>query len=328
MNMLIGALIVCSFSLVPAFKAEAELDPDLSRVSYVFSDLKLVIPPVPRIQIDHASRIKTALSLSMISTAEAAVPPDQADIRAFEKICNAISNAARIDDLKPFLVDKNIEFLKARVKAGVSGHVVLAMLQVTRPRNIRIIDSRVEDGRGEFAVSGYSTLGLMQGKIHMVKADGAWKIEDETWFASERPGRSDNLIVAVYKSLSDPYQYMGHPRKGFVSGVSSEDAIREKPFQLTRISNHRRKQAIMFVFFMDKAKGEHGQPVVGREDRHSRMHVLGPKKVFPRPEVIDDKYPLDISVARYDEGYAPEELNLVVPNGKPREVAVSWLWSF
>ncbi len=351
MNMLIGVLIICLFPFHSTCKADltplsvvinphshtgifndpnpqTTIGRDLANISYGFVSVKLYSGPVPDVKIERLSRENPDISLSVVNTAEAAVVPDPSDIRGFERLCNAVSDAARLDDLKPFIVDKNIELLKAKVKAGVSEHVVLAMFQVMRPQKIHIIDSRVEAGWAEFSVTGDSTLGRMQGKVHMLKAEGTWKIDEEAWYASKHPDRRDNLMVSVFNGLSDPQQYIYPDRKGGLSVISSGDAVKKRVLQLTKISNHRRRQAFMFVFFMDKAKADTARAAVTQDDRRGRMHVLGPKRVFPQQHVIEDQYPVDISVARYDDGYAPEELNLVVPNGKPREVAVSWLWSF
>ena len=109
----------------------------------------------------------------------------------------------------------------------------------------------------------------------------------------------------------------------FLSVVSPEYKINRNFLSLTKVSVNRRKQSFMFVFFMNKDKVNSN-----KDTSHTRMHVLGPKRIMPEQRVIDDQYPVDVSVAKYDDGYASREWNLVLPNKKPREVTVSLMWSF
>ena len=319
--MLVGALIFCLFLSCSTCKADAV-------ISYEFAQIKFLTSPLPEVKIDRSSDVKTGIPLSIISTAEAAVVPDEAKIRDFEKICNAISDAGRLDDLKAVLSDKNFELLKARVKDGVSSYVVLAMLQAMHPKKIRIMDSRIEEGWAEFAVSGQSPWGTIQGLIHMVKVEGAWKIETESWQTSQDPDHRDRLVVRDFKSLSDPSQYLYSGPGGLFSGASVDRIIQQGPLQLNKVANNRRKRAFMFVFLMDKAKVDPGKLTVVKEDPRGRMHVLGPKRMFPEQTVIENEYPIDVSGAKYADGYAPEMWNLALPSGKPREITVSWMWSF
>jgi hypothetical protein len=320
MKTLIGVLIFCFFLPLSTCKADAE-------ISYGFAHVKFFTTPLPEVKIDHSSDVKAAISLSIISTAEAAVIPDEFKVKDFEKIYNTISDAGQLDDLKPVLSDKNFELLKAKVKDGVSPYVVLAMLQAAHPQKIRIIDSRIEEGRAEFAVVGQSVWGPVQGKIQMIKVDGAWKIENESWQSGKYAEHRNALIFKDLKSLSDVNQYIYPDPVSVASSVSSDYFMQKNPLQLSKVSNNRRKRALMFVFFMDKAQVDPDRAAV-KDDLRGRVHVLGPKRIFPEQQVIEDKYPLDISGAKYTDGYAAQEWNFVIPSGKPREIAVSWLWSF
>jgi len=303
-------------------------DPGFVEISYGFAHVRFLNGPVQAFKIDHSSEVKAGVPLSLISTAEAAVVPDVFKVEDFEKICNAIPDAGRLDDLKPVLLDKNFELLKAKASDGVSQHVVLAMLQATHPRKIRITDSRIEEQRAEFAVVGQSAWGPVEGLMHMVKVEGIWKIEDESWQVGRSYDQGNRGIVTGFKSLSDADQYL-HPGPGeIIPGISSNYLVRQGTLQLNKVANNRRKRAFMFVFLMDKAKVDPDRLAVVKEKPRARVHVLGSKKIFPEQGITENEYPIDISVGKYGDGYAPQEWNLSLPSGKPREVAVSWLWSF
>jgi len=229
----------------------------------------------------------------------------------------------------PFcVVSKPHRFTGIFLDQGFQTNASLDILQAALPQKIRAIDPRIRERPSEFSVTGYSAFGIMRPVIRMVEEEGACEADEEAGVSRKCFERRHKLMAMLFHPVSDPQQYIYPDRKGFLPGISSGEVTLKKALQLTRTSSHRNKRALMFVFFMDKAKADPGQTAFARADRHRRMHILGPKRVFTRPEVIDDIYPLDISVARYDEGYAPQELNLVVPSGRPREVRVSWLWSF
>jgi hypothetical protein len=196
------------------------------------------------------------------------------------------------------------------------------------PKKIRITDSRIEEERAEFAVAGRSAWGPVQGLMHMVKVEGIWKIEDESWQAGKPSDQGNRGIVTGFKSLSDADQYL-HPGPGeIIPGISSNYLLRQGTLQLNKVANNRRKRAFMFVFLMDKAKVDPNKLVVAKDPARLRMHVIGSKKIFPEQQATENEYPVDISVGKYNDGYAPQTWNCVLPSGKPREVAVSWLWSF
>ncbi len=118
---------------------------------------------------------------------------------------------------------------------------------------------------------------------------------------------------------------------GFLSEVSPEYTIDSGFLYLTKVPYNRSKRSIMFVMLMNGDK--HGlQQTKDLDSLHSgpRVHVLWPgsKKIKLQQKLIKDEYPLDISVANYEDGYAAGEWNMVLPYKKPREVKVSLLWVF
>ena len=112
---------------------------------------------------------------------------------------------------------------------------------------------------------------------------------------------------------------------GFLSAVSPEYTINMNFLLLTKVSYTRDKEAFMFVFLMNK---DQFKAPVSRDNLRTRIHILGHKGIFPKQRLIENEYPVDVSIAKYDDGYAPEEWNLILPSKKPREVKVALLWSF
>lgn len=116
--------------------------------------------------------------------------------------------------------------------------------------------------------------------------------------------------------------------KDLIDDVSPEYVVDRNFLGLSKVPQDRRKRAIMFVFLMNKHKVDPEKPVVLRDNTRTRLHIMGSKKIVNEQKIVDDEYPIDISIAKHDDGYASEEWNLVLPKGKPREVMVSLLWSF
>lgn len=122
------------------------------------------------------------------------------------------------------------------------------------------------------------------------------------------------------------YSYTRSP--DFLSDVSPDYKIKRNPLALTKVTANKHRRAFMFVFLMNKdSNKEQYRQTAGYS--HRQMHVLwtGSKKIV-QPAAIENEYPVDFSIANYDEGFASREWNLVLPNKKPREVTVSFMWSF
>jgi hypothetical protein len=146
--------------------------------------------------------------------------------------------------------------------------------------------------------------------------------------------KNDPVFHELY--LKDKYEHLRS--SGLLSQESPDYKINKNFLSLTKVNAGRRKEALMFVFLMDKVKNE-DQDAQNEEPKKSifkklnprnHMHVMwtGPKRMMKEQQFIENQYPIDFSVARYDEGYSNEELNVVLPSRKPREIAVSLLWSF
>jgi hypothetical protein len=118
--------------------------------------------------------------------------------------------------------------------------------------------------------------------------------------------------------------------EAFLSTVSPMHTNR-KLLGLSKVPFDREKKELSFVFFMNRDKVDSRRSkVLDQDEQRPRMHVLWPgsKQMDMDQNLIKDKYPVDVSIANYEDGYAPGELNVVLPSKKFREVKVSWAWSF
>ena len=137
---------------------------------------------------------------------------------------------------------------------------------------------------------------------------------------------------AVTQALYAPsiYNYSSKPPSAdLLSTVSPDYKVNKNFLALKRVSYTKHRETFTFVFFMntDKIQPKNVSTAV---PQRSRMHLLwtGPNKMMPKQKVFDDQYPVDVSIANDDDGYAEGEWNLVLPNKKPHEVIISLLWAF
>ncbi len=112
----------------------------------------------------------------------------------------------------------------------------------------------------------------------------------------------------------------------FLSQVSPEYKVKRNFLSLTKISTDKHRRAFVFVFLMNNKETARNN----KDKERTRMHVMwtGSKKVMKEQKIIKNEYPIDFSIANYEDGYAPGEWNFILPNKKPREVRVSLMWAF
>jgi hypothetical protein len=117
--------------------------------------------------------------------------------------------------------------------------------------------------------------------------------------------------------------------KDFLSYSSLNESKAKKKVALVKVNNTRKKQAFMFVFLMNKPTTE-VEPAPKTKAARKNMHIMwsGSKKIVPEQKNIENKYPVDVSIDNYSDGFAPGQWNLALPNKKPREISVSFLWAF
>jgi len=115
----------------------------------------------------------------------------------------------------------------------------------------------------------------------------------------------------------------------FLAYSSFNEKKAVKKIALVKVNNTRQKQAFMFVFLMNKPSQEVA-PVQKVSAQRKHMHIMwtGSKRLMPEQKNIENKYPVDISIDNYSDGFMPGEWNLALPDKKPKEVSVSFLWAF
>jgi hypothetical protein len=244
-----------------------------------------------------------------------------------EKLLEAVNDATALHQLQPVLSAHNYHLLKAKEKEGVSQYTILANIQSMRPQNIRVLDSKIEEGRATAAVTGTSQFGPMPGLIHLVKDDGIWKIESEEWQAVNKPAP---IYSMVSSRLTSEWR-----RPGLISQLSPDCDAKHNILGLRKVPFNKDKKAIMFVFFMDKKNDLRKAKVLPGEnvarDERGYMHIMwtGSKKIVREQAFIQDGYyPADVSIGHFDDGFEPGEWNMVLPRNKPRAIKLAWLWSF
>jgi hypothetical protein len=145
------------------------------------------------------------------------------------------------------------------------------------------------------------------------------RLSNADWNAMEKESMALNDVTATSKRAPSKYA-------GFLSEVSYQDYEFKKKLTLTKIKSDRRKKSIVFVFLMNKDKKDSKQKP---DHEKKRLHILWPsKRMLLEQKIVEDQYPVDVSIANYTDGYSPGEWNLVLPSKKPREVIVSLMWTF
>jgi hypothetical protein len=304
--------------------------PDPVEIPYVFTKLiKLILKsgPIREYTIDHSTKPVQKEGFSFISIAEAADSVLTVDY--LEQLLNAVNKATALHELQPVLSAPNFQLLKTKEKEGISQYTILATIQSMRPQNIRVLDSKIEEGRATAVVTGRSQFGPMPGVIHLVKDDGLWKIEREEWQAAQSQ-------LSVHNFLSPRAFREDTKRAGLIAQVSPDVQVNRNMLSLTKVPFNKDKRAIMFVFLMNKSKSDlrkakilPGENVA--QDKRGYMHIMwtGSKKIVRDQSLFQDGYyPADVSLAHYDDGFAAGEWNMVLPRKRPREVKMALLWSF
>ena len=108
---------------------------------------------------------------------------------------------------------------------------------------------------------------------------------------------------------------------------------------MTKVPYNKSRRAFNFVFLLNKEniKPDRSHDIYDGRDAaslksgkgHTHMHVMwtGSKKLMP-DQKVEQQYPIDFSLANYDDGYSARQWNLILPSKKPREVVVSFLLNF
>jgi hypothetical protein len=291
-------------------------------IPYVFSKLTLTKGPLKAVKIDHPPKVARETPFSLVATAEATGSMLTHDY--LEKLCNSVNEATRLNELGTVLSQHNFQTLKEKEKQGISQYTILAAIQSLRPQDIRVLDSDVEENHATVAVRGWSQHGPTQGIIHLVKEDEFWKIESEEW-------QADTTHMPIYSFLAPDHSAMPDDLISQITPGCERDG---NFLGLQHIPFRRENKAIAFVFLMNKPKADlkakvlPGEEYVPEKER-GRMHIMwtGSKKYPKDQQIVDGRF-MDVSVARYNEGFAPGEWNLILPRKKPKEIDFTMLWAF
>lgn len=116
--------------------------------------------------------------------------------------------------------------------------------------------------------------------------------------------------------------------QNFLNYAGQNEPVAYKKIALVKVNNTRKKQAFMFIFFMNKPKPEAEQQKINPARKYMHIMWTGTKKLMPAQKNYENKYPIDVSIDNYSDGFVPGRWNLALPDKKPREVSVSFLWAF
>lgn len=303
---------------------------------YGLSYLKFDAGTMKKLRIDHQSETASAQPFLTIKTAEAAQGQEDFTIKGFEAMCNSINEKTRLKDLQSVLSREYYQILLNKVKAGMSQYVVLAMLQVMRPSDIYILDFHVQSGKALLSVKGQSDFGPMQGMVRLVKEDGLWKIAQENWYAAQND--FPRTFGTSLSRFAQADQYLVPNLGGVIDEISPESRINMNYLALSKVPYHQSHRAFTFVFLMKKEKSEAShqndiyqmsKTAYDKANPPTHMHVVwtGTRKLL-KEQKVEQQYPINFSIANYDDGYSSGQWNLILPQKKPREVVVSLLWNF
>lgn len=292
---------------------------DTSEIRYGFSSLVFTSGPVQEVKIVRQTSPEETNVFSLVKTAEAVGMPTGLTPQYFETIGNSVNRVSQLGDLRSVLSQNNFQALEDKVKSGASQYAVLTMVQTMRPYDIRVMDFDIRKNEATLAVKGQSHLGPMRGLIHLVKQGDLWKIDKENWYAGGRDVQ--DYLGAFLNPLPAKNKYNDAESTGLMSQISPDYKTNRNFLSLTKVPYHKSRRAFTFVFLLNKEN---------RNKSHTHMHVLwtGSKKILREQKVVDNQYPIDFSIANFDEGYSARQWNLILPNKKPREVVVSVLWNF
>lgn len=284
------------------------------------------------VKIDHRLPPNVDNSLSFVQVAQAAEMDDLTP-EGFENLWGSIQGARQLKDLKNSLAPGYFQKLQAQVESGVSQYVVLANMQILRPQKIHIRDFNIENSRAEFLVSGHSLFGPVQGLVQLVKIEGDWKIDQESWYAG---GKDDKRPIGVALKPLEELKYYGDVPSGLFAEVSPDYEVPRNFLSLAKVPYSKDKEAVSFVFLMNEDTMAQEEQVHSEEggtlknSHRQSMHVVWTwtKRFMVEQKRIANQYPVDVSIANDEDGYAPRQWNLVLPEKKPREAVISLLWAF
>ncbi len=303
-------------------------------VQFGFSKLHYYDKAVKEVKLTAQAKKSSGIPLFAVKEAQADLIPINLATNSFFRIYNTIQQASGLTDIRPVITDNIFNGLQNKITSGVSQYTVLKMVQEFRPEKVKIIDSRVEGKLAEFAVTGQSPFGPVQGLVNLVQSENEWKLDNEEWFSGDKtPTKADAVTMALGQPSSDPN--VNASTNLFLDSFP-QYKFNRNILALRHAHTDIRKRSFMFIFFMDRPDSQQKKFYTGdlttenQDQQRPRMHILwtGPNKMMAEQKIIKNEYPVDVSIANDDDGYAPGELNLLLPKKKPNGVTASLMWTF
>ena len=182
---------------------------------------------------------------------------------------------------------------------------------IVKKQDLQTLQAQDHERLSEFTLN---TLSIKLKKHSLRSQSKDWYIDDKD---------------SIDRSLNDLALKKSSPYAGFLSQSSPDYQIKDNLIFLTKVPINRDKESLMFVFLMNRPKVDPNKAIEPVSNR-AKMHLLwtGSKRYMIQKKVIKDEYPMDVSIANYEDGFASGEWNFILPNKKPREVKVSLVWSF
>ncbi len=257
-------------------------------------------------------------------------PVDQNIFTAGQRAHQALGNALRFEDVKPFLSKEAYQSLVNKRNDGSKELLILQILRTTVPEDIEIIQTEINQDLAQAIARGKINGKDFWGTLSLVREDGQWKLAQETWYGHEN-------IPIIVKNMRSAQEFLDNINvssdTNFVNWVDSAGRSKSTlPLERGKIRTP--KDSFCFFFFLNhkrhaKKDQNDATPLLSAIPSPD-MHVVWPSNLRHDPKVYEGHNAdgFDVSVAADKDGYYPNKMNLRMPSRKPREIYVGFLMSF
>lgn len=308
--------------------------PEQKELAYAQLSLRVYNGNIANLEFSPEEKDKSFVIPLLEKEAEASLPSTDEAIRDFLAAHATIQDAVGLKEIQPVVSNDYYKKLSEKTEAGIKEQVVLQMTQNLRPATAEVRDVRVSGESVKIIAQGNSYLGAMNGLIQMDKSGGQWIIADESWFIGGSEQRKhDGVVADVFTATKEDFVQDRHQAISLERQIEPEFSIKKRElYKLRKVNAPKHKNAFTYTFFMESKnkKEADNDPEEELVDDRKRLHILwtGPKELVPEQKLYHTTYPLDVSVARDDDGYLPGEFNLMLPEKKPNTFLASFLYSF
>ena len=308
---------------------------DKKELTYAQVSLRIYNKDITNLEVTQQEVKEKTFTIPFLEKeAEASLPSTDDAVRDYMSAHGRIQNAVRLKEIQPYVSPNYYQKLTEKTQSGIKEQVVLQMVQNMRPSMAQVRDARVSDEAVKITAKGDSYLGPMDGLIQMNKYGEHWIIAEESWFLGDKSVPQNAAVTDVFIATQEDFLQDGQALISFERQIEPAFAIQKrKLYNLRKVHAPKHKNAFTYTFFMESREktevSDDGSDVPTQEER-KRLHIrwTGPKELVPEQKLYHTKYPLDVSVARDDDGYLPNEFNLSLPERKPNTFLASFLYSF